>query len=117
MVMNETWSEPSAVVAFLHARVSTMLSSCRLTFVIQVGADVEVALGDIGSIAKEDVTAISTAAGNLERVLARVSGRAVESDGAALVTIRRIDWPQCLVPAILEAVRDLSKGAGKHRCQ
>ena len=59
------------------------------------------------------MTAVASSAINTDRVLAGVRSRGVESDLSTLVAVWRIRCPSCLVPAVLEALRDLGNGKGR----
>ena len=78
------------------------------------GADVEVTRRNLLG-AEEDVAAVATGAGDLERVLAAVGGRAVKRDSPALVAVRSINRPCGLIPSFLEIRGDLSEGEWEER--
>lgn len=63
--------------------------------------------------AEEDMTAIATGTGDLHRGAAAVRRARVEADAASLVAVGRVDCPLGLVPAALEAIRDLGGREGE----
>ena len=79
---------------------------------LQVGPDIEIARGHL-VCADENVTAVSSSTINTDGVLASVRSRGVERDLSTLVTVGRIRCPGSLIPAILEALRDLSNSEGR----
>jgi hypothetical protein len=79
---------------------------------LQVGPDIEIARGHL-VCADEDVTAVASSAINTDGVLAGVRSRGVESNLSTLVAVWRIRRPGSLIPAILEALRDLGNGEGR----
>ena len=59
------------------------------------------------------MAAVASSAINTDRVLAGVRSRGVKGDLSTLVAVWRIRCPRCLIPAVLEALRDLSNGEGR----
>lgn len=64
------------------------------------------------------MTAVASSAINTDGVLAGVRSRGVESDLSTLVAVWRIRRPGSLIPAVLEALGDLSNSEGrKSQCE
>lgn len=62
------------------------------------------------------MSTITAGAVDSDRVLAAASlGRAIESDLAALVAVRRVGRPSDLVPSALKALADLREGGSRNR--
>jgi hypothetical protein len=81
----------------------------------QPGPHVDVAAaGNLGR-ADEDMSAVATCTGDLDRVLTAVCGRRVERDGATLATVKSVGRPCSLVPSVLEAFSHLSKRSRESR--
>lgn len=59
------------------------------------------------------MSTISSWAGNLHGMGTTVCDRAIEGHRTALITVRCIDRPCCLIPSALEVVGGLSEGEGK----
>lgn len=79
---------------------------------LQVGPDIEIARGHL-VCADEDMTAVASSAINTDGVLAGVRSRGIERDLSTLVAVGRICCPGRLIPAVLEALRDLSNSEGR----
>lgn len=87
-------------------------SDCRVLD-LQVGPDINVPRRHLVR-ADENVSAVATSAINPDRVLAGVGSGAVEGDLPTLVAIRCVGSPRGLVPALLEAFRDLRNSKGRN---
>lgn len=79
---------------------------------LQVGPDIEIARRNLVR-ADEDVTAVASSTIDTDGVLAGVRSRGVESDLSTLVAVWRIRRPGSLIPAVLEALRDLGNSEGR----
>ena len=78
----------------------------------QPSADVDITAWDLRG-SKEGVAAVTSSAGNLDRVATAVRFGSVERYCTSLVAIGSVRSPSCLVPSAFEVVGDLSQRQGK----
>ena len=114
---NVTCSEVRALAACLVKGVS---QSCLLSFGIgrslylHPHSNVHVAAWDFRR-SEKGVAAVASSAGDFDRVASAVRFRCVERDCTALVAVRSVGCPSCLVPAAFEVVRYLGEREGQQR--
>ena len=74
----------------------------------QPSANVDITAGDLGG-SEEGMTAVTSGAGDLDRVATAVRFSSIERYSAALVAVGSVSCPCRLVPAAFEVVGDLSE--------
>lgn len=106
--MKVTWESVNALAALL-SRCQTRLHPVRHGSSLQVGPDIYISCGDLGST-NEYVSTVASSTINTDRVLAGVGSRGIERDLSSLVAVWGICLPSVLIPALLKTLRDLSNG-------
>jgi hypothetical protein len=114
---NVTCSEVRALAACLIGVFSQL---CLLSFgvwqllYLHPHSNVHIAAWDFRR-SEKGVATVTSSAGDFDRVASAVRFRCVERDCTALVAVRSVGCPSCLVPAAFEVVRYLGEREGQQR--